>query len=228
MPTLWSRVPRLLGDHFWRAAAAVASCRHGHRQALRYCMPFILEFVPARRLLACRQLFGEMDCTSYDWLAHPSPDSATPAAAAQVNSGPLPAGSVRSLYPTAGGNVHAFQAHTTCAMLDVLIPGYTDGAPRPPVRCCVLQQQCQMDSGLHACTHKRPPRVSSGDWLLRCERAREGAGREVTYYTAVGQPAVVDGRIVQQLAVDNSPHPQVSGTRYYGLRPSLSAPRGWF
>jgi PCO_ADO len=75
----------------------------------------------------CRFLFGDVDCQSYDWVGQPATSGNGPAPAVLVRAGPSAAGSVAALWPDSC-NVHAFEAQTAGAMLDVLVPGYTDGA----------------------------------------------------------------------------------------------------
>lgn len=78
--------------------------------------------------MGCRLLFGSIRMQSYDWLeGGPSKEPNDVAPAECIRSEELSGGSLASLYPDEG-NVHAFQASTPAAVLDVLIPGYTGGA----------------------------------------------------------------------------------------------------
>jgi hypothetical protein len=79
----------------------------------------------------CRSLFGKIEAISYDWLQDSSERLEGAAEAERVRSEYLVAGSVTTLFPKKG-NVHAFRALTPAAVFDVLVPGYTAGAP--PVR----------------------------------------------------------------------------------------------
>lgn len=64
---------------------------------------------------------------SYDWLEAGPPQEPKDIVGAEcICSTELSGGSIASLYPDEG-NVHSFQASTPTAVLDVLIPGYTDG-----------------------------------------------------------------------------------------------------
>ncbi|CAI5536820.1 unnamed protein product, partial [Closterium sp. Naga37s-1] len=96
------------------------------------CIP--LHNHPGMTVLS-KLLYGRMHMRSFDW-AFPS---APPAAAAatqprlaelvedQVIAAPCP---VEMLFPTSGGNMHAFTALAPCALLDVLSPPYSVEAGR--------------------------------------------------------------------------------------------------
>lgn len=81
----------------------------------------------SRSTTLCRVLFGELDAVSYDWLGEPATRRSGPQPAAVTHHGRHTAGDVLALYPDRD-NVHLLRAHTAVAMLDVLIPGYVDGA----------------------------------------------------------------------------------------------------
>lgn len=75
-------------------------------------------------------LLGKMHIKSYDWIDPVNSDGSTPAP--QFRLAKLKADSVFTspcntsvLYPTEGGNIHAFTAITPCAVLDVLGPPYS-------------------------------------------------------------------------------------------------------
>jgi PCO_ADO len=76
----------------------------------------------------CRLLFGKIQMQSYDWTEGGPPQEPDDVAEAErIRCVDLTDGSIASLYPDTG-NVHAFQAVTPAAVLDVLVPGYTGGA----------------------------------------------------------------------------------------------------
>lgn len=75
-------------------------------------------------------LLGKMHIKSYDWVDPVNSDGSTPAP--QLRLAELKADSVFTasckasvLYPTKGGNIHAFTAITPCAVLDVMGPPYS-------------------------------------------------------------------------------------------------------
>ncbi|KAM2565163.1 hypothetical protein TB1_007825 [Malus domestica] len=75
-------------------------------------------------------LLGNMHIKSYDWVDPVNSDGSTPAP--QLRLAELKADSVFTapcnasvLYPTKGGNIHAFTAITPCAVLDVIGPPYS-------------------------------------------------------------------------------------------------------
>lgn len=75
-------------------------------------------------------LLGSMHIKSYDWVDPVGSDSSSPPS--KLRLARLKADSVFTapcntsvLYPTSGGNIHAFTAITPCAVLDVLGPPYS-------------------------------------------------------------------------------------------------------
>ena len=95
----------------------------------------------------CRYLFGDVDATVYDWQGEPAKHSKDLQDAELCSQGTAEVGSVAALYPDAC-NVHSFKAHTASAMLDVLIPGYTDGVSRLD---CILHDS-DMNRDTQYCT----------------------------------------------------------------------------
>ncbi|CAL5001567.1 unnamed protein product [Urochloa decumbens] len=77
-------------------------------------------------------LYGSVRVRSYDWVAEPPPGRkcglARAVAADEVRRAPCEAS---VLFPTSGGNLHAFTAVTPCAILDVLTPPYSEEQGRP-------------------------------------------------------------------------------------------------
>lgn len=76
-------------------------------------------------------LCGTMHIKSYDWANDITCSSPTGAAGPrlaklQVNAAFAAPCGTSVLYPTAGGNMHCFTAVTSCAVLDVLGPPYSD------------------------------------------------------------------------------------------------------
>ncbi|XP_042490270.1 plant cysteine oxidase 2-like [Macadamia integrifolia] len=76
-------------------------------------------------------LLGSMHIKAYDWADPGKSESSIPSL--NVRLARLKANSVFTapcntsvLYPTSGGNIHAFTAVTTCAVLDVLGPPYSE------------------------------------------------------------------------------------------------------
>ena len=115
--------------------------------------------------LRCRFLFGDVECASYDWAGLPAKHSKDPQPAQLCHNGLVEAGAVSVLYPGAR-NVHSFEARTAGAMLDVLIPGYTNGARR----ACITQESCM------ACRSDVQERAASlTTSCVTAQRAREGA-----------------------------------------------------
>lgn len=69
-------------------------------------------------------LYGSMHVKAYDWIDHS--DTAQPRLAKLVVDRTLSAPCESAvLYPTSGGNMHAFTAVTSCAVLDILAPPYS-------------------------------------------------------------------------------------------------------
>ncbi|KAF7852256.1 hypothetical protein BT93_L5396 [Corymbia citriodora subsp. variegata] len=76
-------------------------------------------------------LLGSMHIKSYDWV-EPSHESNGSTTSSELRLGQVKADTVFTapcnssvLYPTTGGNIHAFTAITPCAILDVLGPPYS-------------------------------------------------------------------------------------------------------
>ena len=89
-----------------------------------------------------RLLYGAMHVRAFDWLAPPPGSPVDPFPTPASRGIPAPAFLVQNavlkapsepiaLYPREGGNLHAFTALTSCAVLDVLTPPYGHG-PNPP------------------------------------------------------------------------------------------------
>ncbi|XP_026425220.1 plant cysteine oxidase 2-like isoform X2 [Papaver somniferum] len=100
-------------------------------------------------------LLGSMHIKSYDWV---DSDMAT---SSQLRLAKLKADNVFTapcntsvLYPTSGGNIHAFTALTPCALLDVIGPPYSkeDGRDCSYYRDfpCSVSIGCPMDEALEA------------------------------------------------------------------------------
>lgn len=69
-------------------------------------------------------LYGSMHVKAYDWVDHS--DRSQPRIAKLVVDRVMSAPCESAvLYPTSGGNMHAFTAVTSCAVLDVLAPPYS-------------------------------------------------------------------------------------------------------
>ena len=49
------------------------------------------------------------------------------------------------------------------------------------------------------------------------------AGREGTFFSTVGEPFEVNGKVLHTLTVDDTDHGSVLGARYRGFVPSLRA-----
>ncbi|KAM0944775.1 putative cysteamine dioxygenase [Dioscorea sansibarensis] len=82
-------------------------------------------------------LFGSMHIKSYDWVDVPQYSVETAVTSHNVKLAKLKKNSVFSapcetsvLYPTAGGNLHCFTGITSCAVLDVFGPPYSDAEGR--------------------------------------------------------------------------------------------------
>ncbi|KAJ0977903.1 hypothetical protein J5N97_013377 [Dioscorea zingiberensis] len=78
-------------------------------------------------------LFGSMHIKSYDWVDAPQNSIMTTNPPHEVKLAKLKKNAVFSapcetsiLYPASGGNLHCFTATTSCAVLDVLGPPYSD------------------------------------------------------------------------------------------------------
>ncbi|MCL7025467.1 hypothetical protein MKW94_004181 [Papaver nudicaule] len=100
-------------------------------------------------------LLGSMHIKSYDWV------DADSASSSQLRLAKLKADNVFTapcdtsvLYPTSGGNIHAFTALTPCALLDVIGPPYSkeDGRDCSYYRDfpCSVSIGCTMDGALEA------------------------------------------------------------------------------
>ncbi|KAK6922059.1 Cysteine oxygenase/2-aminoethanethiol dioxygenase [Dillenia turbinata] len=88
-------------------------------------------------------LFGSMHVKSYDWVAelpdigdsnlNPSHFRPPGVCLAKVETNSIFTAPCNTfvLYPAAGGNMHSFTALTSCAVLDVLGPPYSDAEGRP-------------------------------------------------------------------------------------------------
>jgi hypothetical protein len=72
-------------------------------------------------------LFGQLEVVSYDWVGKRPRGQGASAEAVMHSHGPASAGSLLSLFPDSGGNVHSFYASKPSAILDILIPGYVGG-----------------------------------------------------------------------------------------------------
>ncbi|XP_010242380.1 PREDICTED: plant cysteine oxidase 2 isoform X2 [Nelumbo nucifera] len=114
-------------------------------------------------------LFGTMHIKSYDWVTdvphstnqNPNPSNCQPTgirlAKIKTDSDFTAPCNTSILYPAAGGNMHCFTAITSCAVLDVLGPPYSD----PEGRHCTYYRDFQYTS-------------FSGDAELVPEEEREG------------------------------------------------------
>ncbi|EHA8590281.1 Plant cysteine oxidase 2 [Cocos nucifera] len=86
-------------------------------------------------------LFGSMHIKSYDWVDIPQDSNDAinfaqlqpPARLAKVKTDAIFTAPCETsiLYPADGGNMHRFSARTSCAVLDVLGPPYSDSDGRP-------------------------------------------------------------------------------------------------
>ncbi|GJP48244.1 hypothetical protein CLOM_g7545, partial [Closterium sp. NIES-68] len=160
------------------------------------CIP--LHNHPGMTVLS-KLLYGRMHMRSFDWAfpATPAPAAAAGAGAAQprlaelvedqIIAAPCP---VEVLFPTSGGNMHAFTALSPCALLDVLAPPYS------------------VEAGRH-CTYFRElpaeqfPSLPSGEglkegreygWLQECQPANSFSVRRGHYRG----PRVIDRARMQQ------------------------------
>lgn len=91
-------------------------------------------------LPVCRLLFGKIRMQSYDWVDGPPERPGGLGKAEYIRSVELNGGDIASLYPQ-GGNMHAFQAVTPAAVLDVLVPGYTNSTD-------LLSPSCSPNAGM--------------------------------------------------------------------------------
>ncbi|GBG67584.1 hypothetical protein CBR_g713 [Chara braunii] len=108
-------------------------------------------------------LHGSMHVRSFDWLSPPKGEKGSPLAGRprlakrvldEVMTAPCDA---TTLFPTSGGNIHAFTALTPCAVLDVLAPPYCP------------------DGGRH-CTYYHEVSFSGGGFSSGKSTQRKGGG----------------------------------------------------
>ncbi|XP_057951198.1 plant cysteine oxidase 2-like [Malania oleifera] len=117
-------------------------------------------------------LFGSMHVKSYDWV-HANISSSTYSrqpglrlAKVQVDSQFTAPCSPSILYPAEGGNMHCFTALTSCAILDVLGPPYSDSQGRP----CTYYQECPLASFPAGETGLLPDEEEGHAWLEEWEK----------------------------------------------------------
>ncbi|KAH9323166.1 hypothetical protein KI387_017805 [Taxus chinensis] len=92
-----------------------------------------------RMTVFSKLLFGSMHIKAYDWVyprdTEPNPSQVRLAKLKIDNVYTAPC-NTSILYPTSGGNIHSFRAVTSCAVLDVLVPPYSDTAGRNCMYYC--------------------------------------------------------------------------------------------
>ncbi|XP_024399773.1 plant cysteine oxidase 4 isoform X2 [Physcomitrium patens] len=108
-----------------------------------------------------RLLYGKMHVRAYDWVdPHDERLNKNPRIARQAKlvvdhvlgaesngTEPQRASATEVLYPTSGGNIHAFTALTPCAVLDVLAPPYSPATGRH----CTYYRATSSDGTVEGC-----------------------------------------------------------------------------
>uniref|UniRef100_A0A0C9RZF6 cysteine dioxygenase n=1 Tax=Wollemia nobilis TaxID=56998 RepID=A0A0C9RZF6_9CONI len=107
-----------------------------------FCLPMsaVIPFHDHPRMTVfSKLLFGSMHIKAYDWV-YPMDAETNPLqvrlAKLKIDNDFTAPCDTTILYPTSGGNIHSFQAVTPCAVLDVLVPPYSDTAGRSCTYYC--------------------------------------------------------------------------------------------